>query len=122
MRRILVPGLVSALPLLGVAGVAGASSIVAISAPEATPSIMPAGEAAPAPVEARPVAAASGGTDVLAIGNSVVAIGADAIPPSREAVASIEEEAPGPELPAWLSDDGAPALRGGIGGEAASHD
>ncbi|MBE0693390.1 MAG: hypothetical protein IH590_09815, partial [Aquamicrobium sp.] len=46
---------------------------------------------------------------------------ADAIPPSREEVASINEavEPEAPALPAWLADDSAPALRGGIAEEAA---
>ena len=124
MRKILVPGLVSMLPLLAVAAEGAASSIITLPAPEATPSIMAAGEAEARAVEAHPVDSAAGGTEILAIGQSVVAVGADAIPPSREEVAAIGEtaEPEAPALPGWLADDGAPALRGGFDGKALPRD
>ena len=114
MRKVVLSGLASAASLIGLAAADAASSIVAVAPPQATPSIVSMGEAAPAPVEAIPVAdAKTGETEILAIGNSVVAIGADAIPPSREEVAAIAEpSAEEPALPGWLADDSAPALRG----------
>lgn len=121
MRKVVLSGLAAAVPLVGLAAVAGASSFVTIAPPQATPSIVSMGEAAPAPIEAKPATetaeAQDGDTEILAIGNSVVAIGADAIPPSREEVAAIPPPATEPEapaLPGWLSDDSAPALRGGL--------
>lgn len=125
MRKILVPGLVSMLPLLAAAAEGAASSIITLPAPEATPSIMAAGEAEARAVEAHPVDPAAGGTEILAIGQSVVAVGADAIPPSREAVAAIGGETAEPEapaLPGWLADDDAPALRGGLDRKTAPQD
>ena len=124
MRKILVPGLVSMLPLLAVAAEGAASSIITLPAPEATPSIVAVGEAEARAVEAHPVDPAAGGTEILAIGQSVVAVGADAIPPSREEVAAIGERAEpeAPALPGWLADDGAPALRGGFDGKALPRD
>ncbi len=124
MRKILVPGLVSMLPLLAVAAEGAASSIITLPAPEATPSIVAVGEAEARAVEAHPVDPAAGGTEILAIGQSVVAVGADAIPPSREEVAAIGEtaEPEAPALPGWLADDGAPALRGGLDGKTAPQD
>ena len=126
MRKVVLSGIAAILPLFGLAATGAASSIVVLTPPEATPSILTAGEATPAPVEAKPMApseeAQDGGTEILAIGNSVVAIGADAIPPSHEEVAAIGETAPAepetPALPGWLSDDGAPALRGGLDAKA----
>jgi len=119
MRKVVLSGLASVAPLLGLALPGAASSIVTVAPPQATPSIVSLGEAAPAPIEATAVAnAAEGGTEILAIGNSVVAIGADAIPPSREEVAAIAEPAAAePALPGWLADDGAPPLRGGLAAE-----
>jgi hypothetical protein len=108
MRRILVPGLVSALPLLGAAGVAASSSILVVPMPDATPSIMTAGEPLAAPVEAHPVDPAAD-SEILAIGNSVVAVGADAIPPSPEEVSAISA----PATPDWLAADAPLPLRGG---------
>jgi len=126
MRKVVLSGLASVAPLFGLALPGAASSIVTVAPPQATPSIVSVGEAAPAPVEAKPAAGADeGGTEILAIGNSVVAIGAEAIPPSHEEVAAIGEAAPEPEVPAlpgWLAGDGAPALRGGIAAEAAPQD
>lgn len=126
MRKVVLSGLASVAPLLGLALPGAASSIVTVAPPQATPSIVSVGEAVPAPIEAKPVAEAAaadeGGTEILAIGHSVVAIGADAIPLSREEVAAIDNAAPEPEaptLPGWLAEDGAPALRGGIVTEAA---
>lgn len=116
MRKVVLSGLASLAPLFGLVLPGAASSIVTVMPPQATPSIVSLGEAAPAPIEAKPAAdAGEGGTEVLAIGNSVVAIGADAIPPSREEVAAITEPAAQePSLPGWLAEDGALALRGGI--------
>lgn len=114
MRKVVLSGLAAAVCLFGLAAAGTASSIISVAPPQETPSIVGMGEAALAPLEARPVAE-TGDTDILAIGNSVVAVGADAIPPSREAVAAI----PAPEapaLPGWLADDGAPPLRGGLDG------
>lgn len=112
------------LPLLAVAAEGAASSIITLPAPEATPSIVAVGEAEARAVEAHPVDPAAGGTEILAIGQSVVAVGADAIPPSREEVAAIGEtaEPEAPALPGWLADDGAPALRGGLDGKTAPQD
>ncbi len=114
MRKVVLSGLASAASLIGLAASAAASSIVTIAPPQATPSILSAGEAAPAPIEATPVAAADKGeSEILAIGNSVLAVGADAIPPSREEVAAIAAPpAEEPALPGWLTDDSAPSLRG----------
>lgn len=109
MRRVLVPGLLSALPLLGAAGAAAASSILVAPLPQTTPSIMAAGEPQAAPVEVK-AADPAADTEILAIGNSVVAVGADAIPPSREEVAAIETA---PALPDWLTADAPLPLRGG---------
>lgn len=124
MRKILVPGLISMLPLLAVAAEGAASSIITLPAPEATPSIVAVGEAEARAVEAHPVDPGAGGTEILAIGQSVVAVGADAIPPSREEVAAIGEtaEPEAPALPGWLADDGAPALRGGLDGKVPPQD
>lgn len=127
MRKVVLSGLASAVSLVGLAAGAVAASIVSVAPPQETPSILSVGEAAPAPIEARPVETAGaqdGGTEILAIGNSVVAIGAEAIPPSREEVAAIGETADpeAPALPGWLADDGAPALRGGLDGESAPRD
>jgi hypothetical protein len=114
MRKLVLAGLATAAPLLSFATGGEASSILSVAAPQATPSIVSAGDAAPAPVEATPVAAQADNEEILAIGNSVVAVGADAIPPSREEVASIAEPAAGeePAPTGWLADDSAPALRG----------
>lgn len=125
MRKVVLSGLGSVAPLVGLAAVAAASSIVAVAPPRAAPSIVSMGEAAPAPIEARPAteAAQAGddGDEILAIGHSVVAIGADAIPPSREEVAAIagppaepDASAETPPLAGWLADDSAPALRGAM--------
>lgn len=125
MRKVVLAGLASVAPLLGLAAATAASSFIAVAPPQETPSIVSVGEAAPAPIEATPVTASNESeTEILAIGNSVVAIGADAIPPSREEVASINEaaEPEAPALPAWLADDSAPALRGGVAEEAASQE
>ena len=132
MRKVVLCGLASVAPLVGLAATAAASSIVAVAPPQATPSIVSMGEATPAPVEAKPATETAeigdDDTEILAIGNSVVAIGADAIPPSHEEVAAIAEPATAePDmaesemaesemaaLPGWLADGDAPALRGGI--------
>ena len=111
MRRVLVPGLVAALPLLGAAGAVTASSIVAVPLPDATPSIMMAGEPQAAPVEVQ-AADPAADTEILAIGNSVVAVGADAIPPSREEVSAIDEPA-ATATPGWMAADAPLPLRGG---------
>ena len=111
MRRVLVSGLLSALPLLGAAGAVAASSIIVVPLPQTTPSIMTAGEPQPAPVEVK-AADPAADTEILAIGNSVVAVGADAIPPSREEVAAIET-APATAEPDWMSADAPLPLRGG---------
>lgn len=117
MRKVVLSGLASAAPLIGLAAAAAASSIVTIAPPQATPSIVSMGEATPAPIEAKPATeTAKAGDDdaeILAIGNSLVAIGADAIPPSREEVAAIAEPE-APTLPGWLADGSAPALRGAM--------
>jgi len=122
MRKLVLAGLATAAPLFGLAAAGTASSFVTVAPPQATPSIVSAGEAPPAPVEATPVSANAAETDgaeagddeLLAIGNSLVAVGADAIPPSHEEVAAIAETAAdeAPALPGWLADDSAPALRG----------
>ena len=116
MRKVVVAGLAVAAPLLGLAA-AAASSIVSVAPPQATPSIVTAGEAAPAPIEAKPVTEAAD-EEILAIGNSLVAVGAEAIPPSHEAVAAVPAPAAEePALPGWIADDSAPALRGAMAQE-----
>lgn len=112
MRKILVPGFVSLLPLFAVAAGSSASSIVTLGAPDRTPSIISAGEAQAAPVEAPATAITAEDTDIIAIGNSVVAIGAGAIPPSREEVASVGEKTEAePEKPDWMAKDAPLPLR-----------
>ena len=106
MRRVLVPGLLSALPLFG--GAAAASSILVVPLPQTTPSIMTAGEPQAAPVEVK-AADPAADTEILTIGNSVVAVGADAIPPSPEEVSAIGA----PAAPDWLAADAPLPLRGG---------
>ena len=111
MRKVVLSGLASVAPLLGLAAGGQASSIVTVAPPQATPSIVSMGEATPAPIVAD---ADAGEADILAIGNSIVAAGADAIPLSHEEVASIAEPAAdeAPALPGWLADDSTPSLRG----------
>lgn len=114
MRRIVFPGLVSTLPLFGTATAMPAAAVTPAPVAVETPSILVVGEAVAAPVGARHEATASDGTQMLAIGNSVLAIGADAIPPAQEAVASIGGEADAQE-PDWMAPDAPLSLRGGAG-------
>ena len=118
MRKLVLAGLATAAPLFGLAAAGTASSIISVAPPQATPSIVGAGQATPAPIEAKPVSAKAD-EEILAIGNSVVAVGADAIPPSHEEVAAIPEPAAeeAPALPGWVADDSAPALRGAVAQE-----
>jgi len=109
MRKILVPGFVSMLPLLAVSASSSASSIITLGLPDQTPSLISAGEAQAAPVEAPADAITAEDTDIISIGNSVVAIGADAIPPSREEVASVSETTEAE--PEWMAEDAALPLR-----------
>lgn len=107
MNKIFITGFISKLSLLVMANAASASSIIAVTVPDQTPSIITAGEAAAAPVEMTPDAVSADDTQIIAIGNSVVAVGPDAIPPSREEVSSIAERAE------WLTEDAPLPLRGG---------
>ena len=98
------------LPLLAASANSSASSIITLGVPGQTPSIITAGEAQAAPVEAPATAITAEDTDIITIGNSVVAVGADAIPPSREEVASVSETTE--TEPEWMAEDAALPLRG----------
>lgn len=112
MRKILVPGFASMLPLLVASANSSASSIITLGVPGQTPSIITAGEAQAAPVEAPTAAVTAEDTDIITIGNSVVAIGVAAIPPSREEVASVSETTEAePDEPEWMAEDAALPLR-----------
>lgn len=107
MVRFPVASFITKLLLLVMASAASASSIITIAVPDQTPSIVSAGQVAAAPVEMTPDTVSADDTKILAIGNSVIAIGPDAIPPSHEEVSSIAEQAE------WLTDDAPLPLRGG---------
>lgn len=109
MRKILVPGLVSMLPLLAASANSSASSIITLGVPGQTPSIITAGEAQAAPVEAPATAITAEDTEILAIGDSIIAVGPDAIPPSREEVASVTETTEAE--PEWMAEDAVLPLR-----------
>lgn len=112
MRRILVPGFVSMLPLLAASASSPASSIITLGMPGQTPSIITAGEPQATPVEPPATAITAEDTEILTIGDSVIAVGPDAIPPSQEEVASVtgttEAE---PDRPEWMAEDAALPLR-----------
>jgi hypothetical protein len=87
----------ASLILAATAGTCAASSLIALpgeAGPDTLPSVISRGQAEPAPLEAwQPETAAgpeSAGEEVLTLGSSVIAFGADAIPVSRDEVASIE--------------------------------
>ena len=112
MRKILIPGLVSMLPLLAASANSSASSIITLGVPGQTPSIITAGETQAASVEAPATAITAEDTDIITIGNSVIAVGADAIPPSREEVASVSVTTEAePDEPEWMAEDAALPLR-----------
>lgn len=112
MRKVSVASFVSILPLLaGTTGIS-ASSIISVGLPDQTPSIISAGEVQAEPVEAPATAVLAADNDLITIGNSIVAIGADAIPPSQEEVASVSETTEAePDRPEWLAEDAALPLR-----------
>lgn len=76
---------------------------------QATPSIVYLGTPAPLPLEARSaqgdVVTADAATEVLHLGPSLIAVGADAIPTASEDVAATPEApaAPEPTQPIWMS-------------------
>jgi len=113
MRKFLVTSFILKLPMLVMppvmalvmANAALASSIITIAVPDQTPSIVSAGKVAAAPVEMTPDAVSADDTKILAIGNSVIAVGPDAIPPSHEEVSSITEKVE------WLTGDAPLPLR-----------
>ena len=107
MRKFLVTSFILKLSVLVMANAASASSILTITVPDQTPSIVSAGKVAAAPVETTPDTVSADDTKTLAIGNSVIAVGPDAIAPSHEEVSSIAEEAE------WLTDNAPLPLRGG---------
>lgn len=113
MYRVPAKSLSSVLILsASVLGHAQASSFVDVGLPAATPSIVAVGEPAEVPSQ-------NAGGERFLLSASVVAIGADAIPPAREEVASVTQEDPAePEAPSWTSDAVPTLMRGGIVAEA----
>lgn len=99
-----------------------ASSIVSLPvvSVNATPSIVMLGDPAAPAVEALPVASASNGSEIYAIGPSVLAYGADAIPAAREEVASIDDEPEQSQEPEWMSAELPLVIRGGERGDLVS--
>ena len=113
MRKVFVAGLMLNLSLFVMVNGALASSIITIGVPDQTPSFITVGQATAAAIEVSPEAAIADDTDILAIGNSVLAVGPDAIPPSPEKTAAIAEAAQETEPQAeWLADDASLPLRG----------
>lgn len=113
MHKVFVTGLMLKLSLLVTGNSALASSIVTIGVPDQTSSFITVGQARAAAIEVPPETVIADDTDILAIGNSVLAVGPDAIPPSPEKVAAIAEAAPETEPQAeWLADDASLPLRG----------
>ena len=74
MRRILVPGFVAMLPLLAASASSPASSIITLGMPGQTPSIITAGEPQATPVEPPATAITAEDTEILTIGDSVIAV------------------------------------------------
>lgn len=105
--------------LLAAGGQAAASSFVAPPPAAAGPSIITLGEAEPAPVEALPADGAEQQAEahIYVIGDSMIAMGADAIPTAKEAVAAIAEDT-APQRPGWLAEPLPLVIRGGIAGDA----
>lgn len=108
--------------LLAPFGQAVASSFVAPLPPAANPSVITLGEAEPAPVEALPASANAPEAEeqIYTIGDSVIAMGADAIPTGDETVAAIPTEDEAPQKPDWLAEPVPLVIRGGIAGDAAA--
>lgn len=106
--------------LLAPFGPAAASSFVAPPPPAASPSVIALGEAEPHPVEALPASAevAEAGEQIYTIGDSVIAISADAIPTADETVAAIPTKDEAPQKPGWLAEPVPLIIRGGIAGNA----
>lgn len=112
MRKIFVTSIVSKLSLLIMAASAFASSIVTVGVPDQTPSIISVGEMEAAQIEASPEAVSAKETEIIAIGNSIIAVGPDAIPPSYEEVGAITEIADDAVSQAeWLATDAPLPLR-----------
>lgn len=109
--------------LLAPFGPAAASSFVAPLPPAASPSVITLGEAEPHPVEALPASAevaeaGEAGEQIYTIGDSVIAISADAIPTADETVAAIPTKDEAPQKPGWLAEPVPLIIRGGIAGNA----
>ena len=89
--------------LVATAGTSAADSVIALpdAKSDTLPSVVARGEAEPAPIEAWQSETASlqdNGEAVLVLGSSVIAFGADAIPVSRDELASVaEDDAPSAE-------------------------
>lgn len=105
--------------LLFTGGESVASSFTARPPSAVSPSIILLGEAAPSPIEALPLHGATrqAETQIYVISNSMIAMGADAIPTASEQVAAIEERA-APQKPRWLAEALPLVIRGGIVGDA----
>lgn len=111
----------ASLMLAATAGTCAASSLIALpdeAGPDALPSVISRGQVEPPPLEAwQPETAAGpdGAGEVLTLGSSVIAFGTDAIPVSRDEVASIpDDEKPSPET---LAETMPLALRGSGDGD-----
>lgn len=100
------------------AGQAAAASLLALPARSESPSIIMLGEAAPAPIEALPIGGETGTSEpaIYVISDSVIAMGADAIPAASEQVASINEPA-APRKPLWMGESLPLVIRGGMIGD-----
>lgn len=114
MRKIFAAGLISKLSLLMMTAEASTSSIITMAVPDQTPSIISAGEKENILVEVVPETVDADDAQIIAIGNSIVAVGPDAIPPSHEAVGAIAEPEEQAEPQAeWLADNAPLSLRSG---------
>ncbi|MEO3386141.1 hypothetical protein [Mesorhizobium sp. CAU 1741] len=128
MYRVPARGLSSMLILSASAlGPSHASSFIDVGAPESTPSIVMMGEAVAEAIEAQPVSAQKEPSEDerFALSASVTAIGADAIPKTKEDVASVtpaEASEPERQAPSWTSDALPTLMRGGIVAEALPRD
>lgn len=107
MRR----GALLSLPILAAAGPCAASSFLVLAEPPlaATPSIVMLGEPAAPAIEAEPLAFMPAEAEVYALGPSMIAFGAEAIPAALEEVASIPQAA---TQPAWMSSPLPLVIRG----------
>lgn len=105
--------------LLALAGQGAASSFVVPPPPSASLSVISRGESEPAPIEALPASSENPQAEaqIYAIGDSMIAMGADAIPITAEAVAAITAEDEAPQKPEWFAEPLPLVIRGGIEGD-----